>query len=93
MEKPQLTWSVFRRLKVTKGEDWWVDESRPGNGIGLVCLYCENLIDWGPTDHGRYCPVRKFMRWGEAEVCEVCGSETSGWPEVRNCFCSWKEVS
>lgn len=59
--KDFVSWSEMRRLRVVKGEDWWVNENAAPNGIGPVCAFCDNLIDWGPTDHGRKCPVRKFL--------------------------------
>lgn len=67
IKKPFVSWSQFRRLRLVKGENWWVNEERPPNGIGPVCLYCDNLIDWGPRDHSIPCPVRKFSGW-EDEV-------------------------
>lgn len=61
--KPFISQSEYRRLKATNGEDdWWVDHEASPNGIGPVCLFCSRLIDWGPRDHGRACPVRRFLR-------------------------------
>lgn len=61
MEELHVSWSQFRRLWETKGEDWWINEDASPNGIGPVCLYCDKLIDWGPADHTIECPVRKFL--------------------------------
>jgi len=58
----KLSWSQVRRLRVTKGDDWWIDHEAPPNGIGPVCLFCRHLIDWAPTDHALACPVRIFNR-------------------------------
>lgn len=60
-----LSWSVYRRLRTVKGEDWWADHDAPSNGIGPVCLFCSRLIDWGPRDHSvaPLCPVRRFYGW------------------------------
>lgn len=57
----KLSKSVVRRLKVVKGDDWWVDENAEPNGIGPICYFCKKLIDWGPTDHGKKCPVRNHI--------------------------------
>lgn len=56
----KLSKSVVKRLKVVRGEDWWVDESKQ-NGIGAVCFFCDKLIDWPPTDHAKKCPVREYI--------------------------------
>jgi len=53
--------SVVRRLRVVKGDDWWVDEEAKPNGIGPVCLFCKKLIDWAPRDHAIACPVRTYL--------------------------------
>lgn len=61
----KLSKNAVRRLKVTKGRDrWWIDEEAAPNGIGPVCLFCHNLIDWR-TDHGKKCPVRKYVDCNE----------------------------
>lgn len=60
--KDKISKSVFRRLRVVRGPGWWINEDAPPNGIGPVCLYCDRLIDWGPTDHGKACPVRKHLK-------------------------------
>lgn len=65
--KELVSWSQVRRLKVVKGKDWWINENSPPNGIGPVCLFCDLLIDWGPTDHAPKCPVRKYLRFDEEE--------------------------
>lgn len=49
--------SQFRRLQVTKGDTWWVDTE---TNDGLICLFCDKLIDWAPGDHELTCPVRRF---------------------------------
>lgn len=33
----------------------WIDRDAQPNGIGPVCKYCHNLIDWSPTDHALDC--------------------------------------
>lgn len=65
--KDFISVSEYRRLKATMGDDWWIDESAPPNGIGPVCLFCEKLIDWGPTDHTIPCPVRRYLQWDEED--------------------------
>lgn len=65
--KDKLSKSEVRRLKVVIGPDWWVDEKASPNGIGPICLFCKNLIDWGPTDHDKKCPVRKYIDLDEEE--------------------------
>lgn len=59
--KDKLSKSEVRRLEVVKGPDWWIDENSSPNGIGPVCLFCGNLIDWAPRDHTEFCPVRKHI--------------------------------
>lgn len=66
-QKRMISWSMFRRLKVVKGDNWWINENAPPNGIGPVCLFCDKLIDWAPTDHGDDCPVRKFLGFIQEE--------------------------
>lgn len=63
--KDQLSKSEVRRLMVVIGPDWWVDSEAKPNGIGPVCFYCKNLIDWGPTDHGTECLVRDYIDLNE----------------------------
>ncbi len=59
-ENMKVSLSEYRRLKVVKGDDWWVDHEAEPNGIGNVCLFCDSLIDWAPRDHTMKCPVRRF---------------------------------
>lgn len=65
-----ITWSQFKRLKVVKGDDWWVDHEAEPNGIGPVCLFCNRLIDWGPRDHEPACQVRKFFMFNDDDEKE-----------------------
>lgn len=58
--KNHLSWSEIRRLQVVKGEfDWWVNHEESADG--LVCLFCDKIIDWAPGDHEVACPVRRFF--------------------------------
>jgi hypothetical protein len=62
-----ISWSVFRRLRTTKGEsDWWVDQEA-STADGLVCLFCDKIIDWALSDHEIACPVRRFLGFEEEE--------------------------
>lgn len=64
--KERISKSIYRRLVVVKGRDvWWIDEKAKPNGIGPVCLFCKNLIDWGPTDHSQKCPVKEYIDLNE----------------------------
>lgn len=37
------------------GDRSWIDENTAPNGIGPVCQYCRQLIDWHPVDHALDC--------------------------------------
>lgn len=61
-----ISTSEYRRLRETNGgDDWWINHEAPPNGIGPVCLFCDRLIDWPPTDHTLACPVRRYLGRGE----------------------------
>lgn len=59
----KVLWNDYIRLYAAFGDDWWIDQTAPPNGIGPMCLYCNRLIDWAPVDHGKGCPVPKFLGW------------------------------
>ena len=63
-----ISTSEYRRLRVTKGDDWWIDHDADPNGIGPVCLYCNRLVDWAPRDHTVACPVRRYLGWEDDDV-------------------------
>lgn len=61
MSEEKISKSQVRRLRVVKGDDWWIDEEAEPNGIGPVCLFCKKLIDWAPRDHSQTCPVTRHL--------------------------------
>lgn len=63
--KEYISTSEFRRLRTIKGEsDWWVNHELSSDE-GLVCLFCDKIIDWAPSDHEVACPVRRFFGFEE----------------------------
>lgn len=62
-----ISMSEYRRLRVVNGEnDWWVNhEAGTGDGLAPVCLFCDKIVDWAPSDHEVACPVRRFLRFEE----------------------------
>lgn len=49
---------------------WWVDVDAPPNGIGPICKFCHNLIDFR-DDHDWNCPVIGALDFGKEAMAKV----------------------